>query len=148
LVVEHRYAEGRFEVLPVLARELLAWNADVLFVSTTPATLAAKAATSTVPIVMVSVADPLGVGLIASLSRPGGNVTGITNIGSDRARKGENILKQLIPAPSGVAVLINPEDQNALLKSQAVKTTADKLGVQLEPVLHIRTGADLKDAFE
>ena len=85
LVVEHRYAEGRFEVLPALARELLAWNADVLFVSTTPASLAAKAATSTVPIVMVSVADPLGVGLIASLSRPGGNVTGVTNIGSELA---------------------------------------------------------------
>jgi putative ABC transport system substrate-binding protein len=67
LVIEHRYAEGRFEVLPTLARELLAWNPDVLFVSTTPASLAAKAATSTVPIVIVSVADPLGVGLITSL---------------------------------------------------------------------------------
>src|SRR5262245_61944520 len=81
LVVEHRYAEGRFEVLPTLAQELLAWNPDVLFVSTTPASLAAKAATSTVPIVMVTVADPLGVGLVPSLSRPGRNATGITNNG-------------------------------------------------------------------
>ena len=148
LVVEHRYAEGRFEVLPALARELRAWNADVLFVSTTPASLAAKAATSAVPIVMVSVADPLRVGLIASLSRPGGNVTGVTNIGSELAGKRVEILKEIVPAASRVAVLINPDDQNALLQMQDARSTADKLGVQLEPVLHIRTGADLKDAFE
>ena len=61
LVIEHRYADGKFERLPALARELLAWNSDALFVSTTPANLAAKAATSTVPIVMVSVTDPQGV---------------------------------------------------------------------------------------
>src|SRR5215510_7819957 len=77
LVIEQRQAESKFETLPSLVQELLAWNPDVLFVSTTPASLAAKAATSTVPIVMVSVVDPLGVGLIASLSRPGGNVTGV-----------------------------------------------------------------------
>jgi putative ABC transport system substrate-binding protein len=148
LVVEHRYAEGRFEVLPALARELLAWNPDVLFVSTTPASLAAKAATSTVPIVMVSVADPLGVGLIASLSRPGGNVTGVTNIGAELAGKRVEILKEIVPAASRIAVLINPDDQNALLQMQDARLAADKLGVRLEPVLHARTSADLKDAFE
>jgi len=140
LVVEHRYAEGRFEVLPALARELLAWNPDVLFVSTTPASLAAKAATSTVPIVMVSVADPLGVGLIASLSRPGGNVTGVTNIGAELAGKRVEILKEIVPAVSRIAVLINPDDQNALLQMQDARLAADKLGVRLEPVLHARTG--------
>jgi putative ABC transport system substrate-binding protein len=87
LVIEQRYAESRFEILPSLVQELLACNPDVLLVATTPASLAAKAATSTVPIVMVSVADPLGVGLVASLSRPGGNVTGITNIGAELAGK-------------------------------------------------------------
>jgi putative ABC transport system substrate-binding protein len=148
LVVEHRYAEGRFEVLPALARELLAWNPDVLFVSTTPASLAAKAATSTVPIVMVSVADPLGVGLIASLSRPGGNVTGVTNIGAELAGKRVEILKEIVPAASRIAVLINPDDQNALLQMQDARLAADKLGVRLEPVLHARTSDDLKDAFE
>jgi putative ABC transport system substrate-binding protein len=148
LVIEHRYAEGRFEVLPVLARELLAWNPDVLFVSTTPASLAAKAATSTVPIVMVSVADPLGVGLVPSLSRPGGNVTGVTNIGADLAGKRVEILKEIVPAVSRVAVLINPDDQNAMLQMQNARLAADKLGVRLEPVLHTRVDADLKDAFE
>jgi putative ABC transport system substrate-binding protein len=148
LVVEHRYAEGRFETLPALARDLLAWNPDVLFVSTTPASLAAKAATSTVPIVMVSVADPLGVGLIASLSRPGGNVTGVTNIGAELAGKRLEILKEIVPDASRIAVLINPDDQNALLQMQDARLAAGKLGVQLEPVLHIRGGGDLNGAFE
>jgi len=148
LVIEHRYAESRFEILPSLVQELLAWNPDVLFVSTTPASLAAKAATSTVPIVMVSVADPLGVGLIASLSRPGGNVTGVTNLGAELAGKRVEILKEIVPAAPRVAVLINPDDQNALLQMQGAKLAADKLGVRLEPVLHTRTVADLKDAFE
>jgi putative tryptophan/tyrosine transport system substrate-binding protein len=148
LVIEHRYAEGRFEALPSLVQELLAWNPDVLFVSTTPASLAAKAATSTVPIVMVSVADPLGVGLITSLSRPGGNVTGVTNIGAELAGKRVEILKEIVPAASRIAVLINPDDQNALLQMQDARLAAEKLGIQLEPVLHIREGADLKGAFE
>src|SRR5262245_53242371 len=148
LVIEHRYAESRFEILPSLVQELLAWNPDALFVSTTPASLAAKAATSTVPIVMVSVADPLGVGLVASLSRPGGNVTGITNIGAELAGKRVEILKEIAPAASKVAVLINPHDQNALLQLEVAKLAADKLGVSLEPVLHTRSDADLKDAFK
>src|SRR6185436_3018801 len=108
LVVEHRYADGKFERLPTLAQELLAWNPDALFVSTTPAGLAAKAATSTVPIVIVSVADPQGVGLIADLSRPGGNITGVTNIGAELTGKRLEILKEIVPAASRVAVIINP----------------------------------------
>jgi len=134
--------------LPALARELLAWNPDVLFVSTTPASLAAKAATSTVPIVMVSVADPLGVGLITSLSRPGGNMTGVTNIGAELTGKRLEILKEIVPATSRIAILINPDDQNALLQMQDARLAANKLGVQLEPVLHIRKEADLKEGFE
>jgi len=78
-------------------KELLAWNPDALFVSTTPAGLAAKAATSTVPIVIVSVADPQGVGLIADLSRPGGNITGVTNIGAELAGKRLEILRKSLP---------------------------------------------------
>jgi putative ABC transport system substrate-binding protein len=134
LVVEHRYAEGKFEVLPVLTRELLAWNPDVLFVSTTPASLAVKAATSTVPIVVVSVADPVGASLVASLSHPGGNVTGITNIGSELAGKRLEILKEIVPAASKVAVLINPDDPNTQIEMRDAKVAADKLGVRLEPV--------------
>jgi putative ABC transport system substrate-binding protein len=148
LTIEHRYAEGKFERLPGLVRELLAWNPDVLFVSTTPASLAAKAATSTVPIVMVSVVDPQGVGLIANLSRPGGNITGVTNIGAELAGKRLEILKEIVPAASRVAVLINPNDQNASLQMSSARQAADSLGIQLEPIMHISNGADLKAAFE
>ena len=81
-------------------KELLAWNPDALFVSTIPAGLAAKAATSTVPIVIVSVADPQGVGLIADLLRPGGNITGVTNIGVELAGKRLEILKEIAPTAS------------------------------------------------
>jgi putative ABC transport system substrate-binding protein len=148
LVVEHRYADGRFERLPALARELLAWNPDALFVSTTPANLAAKAATSIVPIVMVSVTDPQGVGLIASLSRPGGNITGVTNIGAELAGKRVEIVKEVVPSATKIAVLINPGDPNAPLQMKSAQSAADKLAVQLEPVLSIRSGADLRGAFE
>ena len=148
LVIEHRYADGRFERLPSLVRELLAWKPDVLLVSTTPGNLAAKAETSTVPIVMVAVADPMGVGLIASLSRPGGNITGVTNVGAELAGKRVEILKEIVPAASKIAVLINPNDQNAPLQMQSARLAADRLAIELEPVLNVRGGADLKGAFE
>ena len=147
LIVEHRYAEGSFERLPSLVSELLAWKPDLLFVSTTPGGLAAKAATSTVPIVMVSVADPVGVGLVASLVRPGGNITGVTNIAAELAGKRVQILTEIVPAAAKVAVLINPDDPIAPLQMDSAKSAAGTLGIQLDPVLHIRGGADLEDAF-
>jgi putative ABC transport system substrate-binding protein len=148
LIIEQRHAEGKFERLPEFVRELLAWNPDALFVSTTPANLAAKAATSTVPIIMVSVSDPLGVGLIASLSRPGGNITGVTNISAELAGKRIEIAKEIVPSATKIAVLINPGDANAPLQMKSAKAAADKLAVQLEPVLSIQRGADLRGAFE
>jgi putative ABC transport system substrate-binding protein len=148
LIVARRYADSRFEHLPALVRELLAWKPDVLLVSTTPGNLAAKAATSTVPIVMVSVADPIGVGLIANLAQPGGNITGVTNIGAELAGKRIEILKEIVPTASRIAVLINPADQNAASQMNSARPAADKLAVQLDPILQVRSGADLKGAFE
>ena len=104
-------------------------ESDVLFVSTTPASLAAKAATSTVPIIMVSVVDPQGVGLITNLSRPGANITGVTNIGAELAGKRLEILKEIVPAASRIAVLMNPNDQNASLQMSSARLAADKLGI-------------------
>ena len=146
-IAQHRYAEGNFEQLPTLVRELLAWQPDALFVSTTPGGLAAKAATTTVPIVLVGVSDPLGVGLISSLSRPGGNITGVTNIGSELAGKRVEILKEIVPAASKIAVLINRNDANAPSQMNSAKFAADRLGIQLEPVLHIGNETDLRGAF-
>jgi putative ABC transport system substrate-binding protein len=148
LILAYRYADDHFDRLTVLAQELLVWKPDALLVSTTPGNLAAKAATSTVPIIMVSVADPIGVGLIASLAQPGGNITGVTNIGAELAGKRIEILKEIVPAASRVAVFINPADQNATLQMNSAMPAADKLAVRLDPVLHIRSGADLKGAFE
>ncbi|AMN43716.1 ABC transporter substrate binding protein [Rhodoplanes sp. Z2-YC6860] len=148
LLVARRYADGRFERLPSLMRELLAWGPDVVLVSTTPGNLAAKAATLTLPIVMVSVADPIGAGLIASLAQPGGNITGVTNIGAELAGKRLEILKEIVPTASKVAVFINPADQNATLQMNSARPAAEKLALQLEPILEIRSGADLKGAFE
>jgi len=148
LISAYRYADDHFDRLAVLVQELLAWRPDALLVSTTPGNLAAKAATSTIPIIMVSVADPIGVGLIASLAQPGGNITGVTNIGAELAGKRIEILKEIVPTASKVAVFINPADQNATLQMNNAKPAADKLAVQLDPVLHIRSGADLKGAFE
>ena len=147
LIVEHRYAEGNFERLPSLVSELLAWKPDLLFVSTTPGGLAAKAATSTVPIVLVSVADPVGVGLIASLVRPGGNITGVTNIAAELAGKRMQLLKEIVPAATKVAILINPDDPIAPPQMESAKSAAGTLGIQLDPVLHIRGGDDLEGAF-
>ena len=146
--IETRFAEGKFERLPSFARELLARDPDVLLVSTTPASLAAKAATSTTPIVMVSVADPMGVGLIASLARPGGNITGITNIVSELTGKRLEILKEIVPTASKVAVLVNPNDPNAPLQMRNAELAAKNLAIQLQPVLEIRSADDLKSAFE
>jgi putative ABC transport system substrate-binding protein len=148
LQIEYRYADGHFERLATLIHELLAWKPDALLVSTTPGNLAAKAATSAIPIVMVSVADPIGVGLVANLARPGGNITGVTNIGAELAGKRIEILKEIVPIASKIAVLINPDDQNAALQMTSAGSAVDKLAIQLDPVLPIRAGADLKRAFE
>jgi putative tryptophan/tyrosine transport system substrate-binding protein len=148
LVIASRYADGRFERLPTLVRELLSLNPEVIVVVTTPGNLAAKAATATVPIVMVGVADPLGVGLIQSLARPGGNITGITNIVAELTGKRLDILKQIVPMASKVAVLINPDDPNAPFQMRYAEAAARNLAIELQPVLEIRGANDLEGVFE
>ncbi len=148
LSIEHRYADERFDRLPTLARELVERKPDALLVSTTPANLAAKAATSSIPIVMVGVADPVGVGLVESLARPGGNLTGITNIGAELAGKRLEILKEIIPSASTVAVFINPDDQNAPLQMRSARLAAARLAIELSPILNVRKADDLPTSFE
>src|SRR5260370_2132401 len=97
---------------------------------------------------MVAVADPLGVGLISSLARPGGNVTGVTNIGAELAGKRIEILKEIIPTCSKVAVFINPDDQNAERHMGSAKIAAERLAIRLDPILRMRSEADLRVAFE
>ncbi len=115
LVLDERYAAGNVERLSSLTQELIHRNPDVLLVSTTPGNLAAKAATSTIPIVMVLVADPVGAGIVPNLAHPGGNITGITNIVAELTGKRLEILKEIVPTAKRIAVLVNPNSQNAPL---------------------------------
>jgi putative ABC transport system substrate-binding protein len=97
---------------------------------------------------MVSVVDPVGAGLVQSLAQPGGNITGVTNIGAELGGKRLEILKELFPAASKIAVLVNPNDANTPLQMRNVAAAAKELGLQLEPILEIRSAADLEGAFE
>jgi len=147
-VLDERYAEGQVERLASLAQELIDHNLDVLLVSTTPGNVAAKAATSTIPIVMVAVADPVGVGLVQSLARPGGNMTGITNIIAELAGKRLELLKELVPTASRIAVLVNPDNPNTTPQMRSAEASARNLGLELHPVLAVRSASDLEGAFE
>lgn len=148
LVLEPRFADGKLERLPILAQELVRLNPDVMFVSTTPGSLAAKAATATIPIVFVAVADPVGNGLVPSLARPGGNITGITHIVAELTGKRLELLREIVPSASRIAVLVNPDDPNATVQIQNAEAAARSLGVQLQPILTVRGAGDLERAFE
>ena len=147
IVYDRRHAEGHFAHLPDLARELISHSPDALLVATTPAAVAAKAATSFIPIVIVAVADPLGAGLVQSLAHPGGNITGITNITAELAGKRLEIIKEIVPAARRVAVFINPDDPNAPLQMRYAETAARALGIQLQPIADIRDATDIERAF-
>lgn len=148
LVFDRRHAEGRFAHLPDLARELIARSPDAMLVATTPAAIVAKAATSSIPIVIVAVADPLGAGLVQSLARPGGNITGITNITAELAGKRLEIIKEIVPAARRVAVFINRDDPNATLQMRYAESAARALEIQLEPISDIRGADDVEKAFK
>lgn len=146
-ILSARYAGGKFDRLPALARELLDEKPDALLVATTPGNLAAKAATSTVPIVMVAVADPVATGIVQSLARPGGNITGVTNIVAEVTGKRLALLKELMPGLAKVAVLYNPDDANAELQLREARAAAQSLGIELGPLLAIRKAADVEPAL-
>jgi putative tryptophan/tyrosine transport system substrate-binding protein len=133
IVIEYRFAEGKFDRLDQLAAELVQLNVDIIVSVVTQASLAAQNATSTIPIVIVSVADPVGAGLVASLARPGANVTGTSAMTSEVIGKSLALLKQTVPMVSPVAVLWNPG--NVTYQGQILRETemaARKLGVELQ----------------
>jgi putative tryptophan/tyrosine transport system substrate-binding protein len=131
LVIEYRAAEGQYERLPALAAELVQRKVDVLLAVNTPAALAAKDATTTIPIVMLGVGDPVGSGLVASLARPGGNVTGVASLQTDLVGKQLEFLKAVLPTVSRVAVLWNPANPAHARHVRAADVAAQALGVQL-----------------
>jgi ABC-type uncharacterized transport system substrate-binding protein len=108
IVIEWRWAEGKYERFPSLIAELIASKVDLIVTAGTPATIALKKATTTLPLVMIAVGDPVGTGLIASLAHPGGNLTGLTSISPELDGKRLELLREVVPKISHVAVLWNP----------------------------------------
>jgi len=146
IVIEYRYAEGKEDRLPDLAAELVRLKVDVIVVGGGNATLAAKKATRTIPIVMAVASDPVGSGLVASLARPGANITGSTLINPDLSGKRLELLKEVIPGITHVAVLVYRENPAAILILKETETAAQLLGLQLQ-ILELRGSDELENAF-
>ncbi len=146
IVLEYRFAEDKYERLPGLAAELVRDKVDVIVVHATPGTRAVKQATRTIPIVMVSVGDPVGTGLVASLARPGSNVTGVSNIDVGLAAKRLQLLKEVLPNLSLVAVLRNPTNQVGELQFRETQAAARSLGIEIQ-LVDVRDPKELESAF-
>ena len=146
VTIEYRWAEGQYDRLPSLAADLVQQKVTVIAATGTPAALAAKAATSTVPIVFTTGGDPIKLGLVASLRRPGGNVTGSTELSVEVEPKRLELARELFPGATTVALLVNPANPLAATVSKDLQAVADTLGVRLH-VLHASTEADFEAAF-
>ena len=146
LVIDCRAAPGRADKIPDHAAELVRLSVDVIVAEGTTAALAAKQATRTVPIVMVNIGDPVASGLVSSLGRPGGNITGSTMLAPEIVRKTLQLLKEAAPAVSRVTVLIDPTNPGQTLPDQQMAAAAEILGVRPQRV-KIQTSADLDHAF-
>jgi len=144
--IAYRNAAGMFSRLPSLAAELVDLKVSLVVAWTTPAALAAKKATQTIPIVIVGVADPVSTGLIDSLARPGGNVTGVVNLAADLSGKLLELILEIDARIKRVAVLWNPDNPASTLISRENETAAHSLGLQLQ-VIDVRAREDLERAF-
>jgi putative ABC transport system substrate-binding protein len=146
LVIEYRYAEGNLERLPTLAAELVGLKMDVIVAIASAATRAVQHATRTIPIVMAGGSDPVGAGLVASLARPGGNITGLSNLTVELPEKRLEILKETVPQSGRVAVLANPASPNHASTMHNLTGAAQALGLQLH-VVELRSPDELDTAF-
>jgi len=147
IVIEYRFSEDRNDRLPALADELVALKVRLILASGTPASFAAKAATSTIPIVIGSVTDAVETGLVTSLARPGGNITGMSSMSSQLGGKRLVLLKEIVPGLSRVAVFWNPLNPSYGPVLKELEAAAPTLGVTLQR-LEVRAPADLAGAFE
>jgi ABC-type uncharacterized transport system substrate-binding protein len=146
IAFESRFGEGNLDRLPDLAAELVALKVEVIVTSGTPASLAAKHATRTVPIVMAQLADPVGAGLVASLGRPGGNVTGLTTQDTDLIGKRLELLLEVVPKDSLIALLVDETNPGTVLIARGTQVAARSVGVQIQD-LGVRDPGELDRAF-
>ena len=147
LVIEYRSADGRDDRFPGLARELLDLKVDVIVTRGTPAAIAAKNATSTVPVVMAASGDPVGTGLVTSLSRPGGNITGLSAIVGELAPKRLELVREIVPALGRIAVLANTSNDAVRGDWAVIETAARSLGVQSQ-LLDLRKSDAIGPTFD
>jgi putative ABC transport system substrate-binding protein len=146
VVFERRYAEGQYDRLSALATELARLNVDVIVTASTPPAKAAKSATTSIPIVILDPGDPVATGLVTSLARPGGNVTGVSSIAPDLAAKRLEMLKEAAPKTSRVAVLFNAAIPPAEIAMRELKAAAQVLGLQIQSVA-VQGPKGFEDAF-
>jgi putative tryptophan/tyrosine transport system substrate-binding protein len=147
IAIEYHWAEGKNDRLPAIVADLVRRQVAVIVATSTPAVLAAKAATTTTPIVFEIGSDPIELGLVASLNRPGGNVTGVTQLGLELAPKRLEVLHELLPAARVMALLVNPTNQAAAERaSKGVLSAAETLGLQLH-VLNASSELDFDGVF-
>ncbi len=147
LSIEYRYAEGNIDRFPDLAADLVRLTVDVIVVFGSTAAVAAQKATRAIPIVAVAMGDPIAVGLAESLARPGGNVTGLSQMGPELVGKRLELLKEMVPKLSRVAVLWNPQAPASTLSWKELQLPARQLGVQLHS-LEVRSPNEFDQAFE
>ena len=146
IAIEWRFADGNYERLPGLAAELVRLKVDVILAAAAPAASAAKQATTTLPIVIGGVGDPVGIGLVASLSRPGGNITGVSNLAVDLSSKNLELLLVIVPKLSRVAYLLNPAAPIAPMLLKQIQSAAKQAGVSVT-VFEAGTESQVDSAF-
>jgi ABC-type uncharacterized transport system substrate-binding protein len=146
IVIEYRWADGKYDQFPALVAELIAAKVDAIITAGTPAALAVKRATTTVPLVMVAVGDPIGTGLVPSLARPGGNLTGLSSIAPDLEGKRLQLLREVVPPLSHVAMFINSLNPFHDSSVRQARAAAQTMGIKLQ-LYDIRKSEDLDEAF-
>ncbi len=146
IVIEDRWADGKTDRLPALAAELVRLKVDAIFTQSWPAAVAAKQATTTIPIVIMGAGDPVGTGLVASLAHPGGNITGLGDVTTELSAKRLELLKETVPKLSRVAVLWNSADGGMTLRFRQIQIAAGTLGLTVRP-LGVQESEDFEQAF-